>query len=334
MPAARVPGRLRPPRDGRIAGHVVPHKLRPVELRDELTELGDLFRAYQQRTEPDLELLADLQTRKAAAFTTWAEVTGNTYLRREAVRAGQAADTARLHHQHRSGRPAHGEAAVVRVLNGCGMWEHARSVLTHCATQAPLPGPEARLVTVMLTLRTAHTGAGNLVGQDLTGLGLRDPEHVVTQLTDCGWLSIPKTAGDLLASSPENPTPITVPSLLPGGRHADAFAFGRHSRAKLSGWAQKAVADKKLRKTKATAGARLLALALATHTSTDGFLGAHGQGVALQHVTSLCPADPDELTHLLGQLTEADWIAESTRTSTRLTGRLSDRALPFTCPLP
>ncbi|MFK0181748.1 hypothetical protein ACIQVR_37985 [Streptomyces xanthochromogenes] len=335
VPAARsVARRSRPPRDGRIAGHVVPHSLRPVELRNELTELGNLFRAYQQRTEPDLILLGSLQTRKAAAFTAWAEVTGNSYLLREAKRAGQAADTAHLQHQQRSGRKVDCEPTVIRVVPRSGMWDHARSVLAHCADQAPLPGPEARLVMVMLTLRTAHTGTGNLVGQDLTGLGLTDPEQLMEQLTGCGWLSLPGSVADLLDSRPENPTPITIPSLLPDRSKTDAFVFGRHTRAKLSGWAQKAVADRNLRTTEATASARLLALVLATQTSIDGHLGTYGQGVALTRVANWCAADPAELADLLGQLISADWLADSTLTTTRLTGQLTDRVLPLTCPLP
>jgi hypothetical protein len=73
-----------------------------VTLRDELIELGDLFRAYQQREQPDLELLADLQERKARAFTLWADATGEGALRREARRAEQAAATARLQHHQRT----------------------------------------------------------------------------------------------------------------------------------------------------------------------------------------------------------------------------------------
>lgn len=159
---ARCPVHSPAPRHGPFAGHVVPHGLRPLELRDELTELGDQFRSYQQRTDPDLALLADLHTRKAAAFTRWADVTGDRHLRREAQRAEQAAQTTRLQHQQRATRPTDdpdndGPSAVARLLTGPAMWEHARSVLAHCATHPPLSGPEARLVVVMLTLRTAHT---------------------------------------------------------------------------------------------------------------------------------------------------------------------------------
>ncbi|MFJ7200733.1 MULTISPECIES: hypothetical protein [unclassified Streptomyces] len=333
-----APVRRRPPQV-KIAQRVIPHDLRPIALRDELIELGDLFRAYQQRDEPDLAFLADLHTRKASAFSAWAEATGDTRLRLDAQRAEQAATAARFQHQQRTGLatsstdPDSDTAAVARLLMGPVQWGHARSVLAHVTDTAPLPGPEARLLVVMLTLRTAHSGTGNLVGQDLTGLGLSEPEDLVTQLADCGWLLLPSTPRDLLASRPESPTPVTVPSLVPDEDKPGPFTFGKKLRPKLSGWAQKIVSDKKFRKTKADAVPRLLALVLATHSSPDGRLGLGGQGVDLDHLASWCAVDPGELTVPADQLAAADWLIEPALTSTRLTGRLTERVLPLTCPL-
>lgn len=328
-----VPARRRP-RQAKIAQRVVPHDLQPDVLRDELAELGDLFRAYQRREQPDLALLADLQERKARAFTAWAGVTGDDDLREEARRAEQAAATIRLQHQQRTGGVAYGDGpAVTRLLTVPTQWEHVRSVLAHVADHAPLPGPEARLLVLMLTLRTAHTGTGNLVGQDVNGLGLADPRDLVEKLTGCGWLSLPGTVDDLLASRPENPTPITVPSLVPPEDGTGPFTFGRKMRPKLSGWAQRVVTDKKLRKTKAPAGPRLLALTLATRADASGRLGPDGQGVALTTLTTRVPVAPDGLRHLIDHLTAADWLTDTALTDTRLTGRLTERVLPLTCPL-
>lgn len=328
-----VPARRRP-RQGKIAQRVVPHDLLPDTLRDELIELGDLFRAYQRREQPDLALLADLQERKARAFTAWAGVTGDDDLREEARRAEQAAATIRRQHQQRTGGVTDGDGpAVTRLLTAPTQWEHARSVLAHVADHAPLPGPEARLLALMLTLRTAHTGTGNLVGQDVNALNLTDPRDLVEKLTGCGWLSLPGTVDDLLASRPENPTPITVPSLVPPEGGTGPFTFGRKMRPKLSGWAQRVVTDKKLRKTKATAGPRLLALTLATRTDASGRLGPGGQGIALDTLTTRVPADPDGLQDLIDRLTAADWLTDTTLTDTHLTGRLTERVLPLTCPL-
>ncbi|MFI2425374.1 hypothetical protein ACH5A7_14925 [Streptomyces sp. NPDC018955] len=333
-PAPRpVPARRRP-RQARIAQRVIPHDLRPVTLRDELTELGDLFRAYQRREQPDLALLADLQERKARAFASWADVTCDGALRWEARRAEQAAAAIRLQHQQRTGGITDGDGpAVARLLTVPSQWEYARSVLAHVADHAPLPGPEARLLVLMLTLRTAHSGTGNLVGQDVNGLGLADPQDLVEQLTGCGWLSLPGTVGDLLASRPENPTPITVPSLVPPEGGTGPFAFGKKTRPKLSGWAQRVVSDKKLRKTKAAAGTRLLALTLATRTDASGRLGPDGEGVPLDDLTTRVPVGSGELEDLIDRLTAADWLTDTILTDTHLTGRLTERVLPLTCPL-
>ncbi|MER6557491.1 hypothetical protein ABT300_06945 [Streptomyces sp. NPDC001027] len=333
-PASRsVPARRRPPQ-AKIAQRIIPHNLRPLALRDELIELGDLFRAYQQRTEPDLALLADLQERKARAFTTWADVSGIMSLRLEARRAEQAATAARFQHQQRTGGIADSDGpAVPRLLTVPTQGDHARSVLEYVADHSPLPGPEARLLVLMLTLRTVHTGAGNLVGQDLTALGLTDPEGLVEKLTGCGWLTLPGTAEDLLGSRPENPTPITVPSLVPHEDKAGPFTFGKKMRPKLSGWAQKVISDKKLRKTKAAASTRLLALTLATQTDASGILGPGGQGIALNTLTTWVPVASGELQHLVDQLTAADWLANAALTDAQLTGQLTERVLPLTCPL-
>lgn len=91
---------------GKIAQWIVPHDLQPDALRMELIELGDAFRAYQQRTEPDLALLAGLHERKARAFAWWAEVSGDGSLRHEAKRAEKAAQTTREMHANRGGQTA------------------------------------------------------------------------------------------------------------------------------------------------------------------------------------------------------------------------------------
>ncbi|MFF1548457.1 hypothetical protein, partial [Streptomyces sp. NPDC058291] len=333
VPSPRSAPAMRRPQ-GRIAQRIVPVDLQPVVLRDELVELGDLFRAYQRRAEPDLALLAELQERKARAFVTWAEVTGDVNLRWEARRAEQAAVAARSQHLQRTGGCADGEGpAVARLLTVPTHWQHLRSVLAYVSDHSPLPGPEARLLTVMLTLRTAHSGAGNLVGQDVTALGLTDPEDLIGRLSGCGWLGIPGSAADLIASRPENPTAITVPSLAPDEDGAGPFPFGKKVRPKLSGWAQKVVSDKKLRKAKASATTRLLALTLAAQTEADGRLGPGGQGIGRASLTAWCPVDPEELQQLVDQLTAADWLAEAVVTDACLSGRLTERVLPLTCPL-
>ncbi|CAL9330665.1 hypothetical protein [Streptomyces sp. enrichment culture] len=332
QPRSAAP-RRRPP-VGRIAQRYVPHDLQPAVLRDELVELGSRFRAYQQRSEPDLALLAELHERKARAFAAWADVSGDVNLRLEARRAEQAAATARAQHLQRTGQsPDDGTPAVARVLTSPAQWDHARSVLAHVAEHCPLPGADARLLVLVLTLRAAHSGQGNLVGQDLNSLGVAGPEELVEQLTGCGWLRLPGTVDDLLASRPESPTPITIPSLLPGPDGSGPFTFGRKLRPKLSGWAQRVISDKKLRKAKATSAVRLLALELATRTDASGLLGTGGQGIPLASLAARVETDADALQAMTDQLTRAGWLTDAALSATHLTGRLSERVLPFTCPL-
>lgn len=330
--ASAAPRSRRAKRWGKIAQRVVPHDLQPVELRDELIELGDAFRAYQKSSEPDLELLASLHDRKALAFATWADVTGDGSLRAEARRAEQAAANVRLQYEQRAGQGA--EGALTRVLTGPNQWEHVRGVLAYVRDHAPVPDPEGRLLMLLLTLRTACRGSGNVTALDVNGLPLGDAEHLLQGFVEAGWLRLPGTVADLLASTSENPTHIIVPSLLPRDGDRGPFDFGKSMRAKLSGWAQKAVGERKLRKKKTPAAVRLLALACAAHSSADGRLGPFGRGLEAEMLASLCAVDPPELRELVEQLVAAEWLTDVSVTDAHVTGRLSERILDLSCPVP
>ncbi|PCG81495.1 hypothetical protein CIB93_35030 [Streptomyces sp. WZ.A104] len=335
VPAARL---VSPHRQvvRRISQRIIPQDLQPDVLRDELVELGDLFRAYQQGTAPDLSALADLQERKARAFAAWAGVTGDPNLRLEGQRALQAAAAARLQHHYRTRSTtdaASGAPVVRRLLTSPSQWEHARSVLAYAATRTPFPGPEAQLLVLLMTMRAVHSGTGKLIGKDITALGLADPEQLVADLADCGWLELPGTVGELLASPTEAPTPVTVPSLIPGPDRTSLLTFGKRMRPKLSGWAQRVIGDKQLRQADAPAAGRLLALTLATQTSAAGQLGADGgRGIPLGTLHDQVPVDQDEMRHLLDLLTGTDWLTAAVLTDTQLTGQLTERVLPLTCP--
>ncbi|WP_455356924.1 hypothetical protein [Streptomyces sp. SYSU K217416] len=213
---------------GKIAQRTVPHDLEPDVLRLELIELGDAFRAYQQRPEPDLALLAELHERKARAFALWADVTGDGSLRHEAKRAGKAAQTTREMHANRGGQVAgdtvSGDGPVVERLLTRPQAVHARTVLDYAAAHAPYPEAEVRLAVLILTLRAARAGTGNVTGQDLTGWLQGDAERVLEQLVAADWLRLPGTVAEVMASRSEDPTAITVPTLLP--EQSRPFGFG------------------------------------------------------------------------------------------------------------
>ncbi len=327
-----VPARSRKAgRWAKVAQRIVPDDLRPESLRVELTELGDAFRAYQRRPEPDLAVLAALHDRKARAFARWADVTGDPSLREEADRAATAARTTREMDLNRRGVPVDGETVVERLLTR-GQGAHARRVLEHVRVDSPLPGAEARLAVLMLTLRAARAGTGNVTGQDLVGWLGADAERVLQALVDAGWLRLPQdaTAEETLLSRPEEPARVTVTTLVPTAPRP--FHFGRVTRARLSGWAQKVVGDRKLRKKKAGATDRLLAVYTAGHSRPDGSLGGAGgeDGLALDAVAQFCGLRPEEVAEHAGLLCAAGWLAEEADVSGgRLRGRLAERVLPL-----
>ncbi|MET7390606.1 hypothetical protein ACFYPT_37990 [Streptomyces sp. NPDC005529] len=312
---------------------MIPADLRPPALRDELTDLGEAFRAYQ-RGEPDLARLAELQDRKTAAFRSWAQINGDPSLAAEAARAEQAANAARQQHQNRTGQtPGSNGPAVQRLLTP-QQGENARSVLSYARHNSPLPGPEARLLTVMLLLRSARTGDGNITGQDLISWPLGDAEKLLTAFVASGWLHLPATVAEALASRSENATRITVPSLQPTSTSQGPFTFGRHTRPKLSGWAQKVVGEKQLRKKKTPAATRLLSLAVASHAMGDGRLGILGRGILTIDLAAFCAVPASELGSLTDQLAQTEWLRDARTENERLTGTIHERILHLACPLP
>ncbi|MFB7090923.1 hypothetical protein [Streptomyces sp. NPDC056296] len=335
LPRARTsspaPASRRAKQWGKIAQRTVPHDLEPDVLRLELIELGDAFRAYQQRPEPDLVLLAELHERKARAFALWADVNGDGSLRHEAKRAQKAAQTTREMHANRGGQAGDtvsGDGPVVERLLTRQQAVHARTVLDYAAIHAPHPEAEVRLAVLMLTLRAARAGTGNITGQDLTGWLQGDAERVLQQLVTAHWLRLPGNAADVMASRSEDPTAITVPTLLP--ERPRPFAFGKTTRARISGWAQKVVGDRKIRKKKAGAATRLLALYTAAHTRPDGRLGhAEDGGLDLDRAAAFCALSPGQVAEHAELLVVADWLTEADTAGGRLRGQLTERVLPL-----
>lgn len=320
-------------RSGKIAQRIVPHDLEPDVLRLELIDLGDAFRAYQQRPEPDLALLAELHERKARAFRLWADVTGDGSLRHEAKRAEKAAQTTLEMDVNRGGQLAGDtvseDGPVVERLLTRQQAVHARTVLDYAAAHAPHPEAEVRLAVLMFSLRAARAGTGNITGQDLTGWLQDDVERVLQQLVAADWLRLPGTVAEVMASRSEDPTAITVPTLLP--EQPRPFAFGKTTRARISGWAQKVVGDRKIRKKKLGATTRLLALYTAARTRPDGRLGhTEGGGLNLVQAAAFCNLRPDQVAEHAELLVAADWLTEvDTTQEGRLRGQLTERVLPL-----
>ncbi|MEV8312504.1 hypothetical protein AB0P36_35875, partial [Streptomyces flavidovirens] len=120
----------------------------------------------------------------------------------------------------------------------------------------------------------------------------------------------------------------TVPTLLP--EQPRPFAFGKTTRSRISGWAQKAVGDRKVRKKKLGATTRLLALYAVAHTRPDGRLGrAEDGGLHLDKTAAFCTLPPEEVTEHAQLLITADWLTEANTAGGRLRGQLAERVLPL-----
>lgn len=141
--------------------------------------------------------------------------------------------------------------------------EAARTLLSYASSLA-LPGPDAHLVAVVVAIRAARGGVGNLTGADLSALRLGDAREAVDALRCLGW----QFADDLFGEDPAAPVPITVPDLARTDDHP--LPFGKNVRSRVSGWTTRALSAKPVKKL--PPAARLAGLFLAAH-STSKLLG-------------------------------------------------------------
>ncbi|MFF4283167.1 hypothetical protein ACFY0Z_30845 [Streptomyces kronopolitis] len=135
----------------------------------------------------------------------------------------------------------------------------ARALLSYVASLG-LPGPDAQLVAVVVAIRAARGGVGNLTGTDLSALRLGDARGAVDALRALGW-----QVDDALfdGDDPATPVPVTVPDL---AREADhPLPFGKNVRSRVSGWTTRALSAKPVKKL--PPAARLAGLFLAAHST-------------------------------------------------------------------
>ncbi|MET8676112.1 hypothetical protein ABZW18_00520 [Streptomyces sp. NPDC004647] len=141
--------------------------------------------------------------------------------------------------------------------------EAARTLLNYVVSLG-LPGPDAQLVAVVVAIRAARGGVGNLTGTDLSALRLGDARRAVDALRALGW----QMDDALFDGDPATPLPITVPGLSEAADHP--LTFGKNVRSRVSGWTTRVLSAKPVKKL--PPAARLAGLFLAAH-STSKLLG-------------------------------------------------------------
>ncbi|WP_206308364.1 hypothetical protein [Streptomyces sp. A1277] len=138
--------------------------------------------------------------------------------------------------------------------------EAARTLLSYVAA-LPLTSVDAQLLAVVVAIRAARTGVGNLTGTDLRSLRLEDPEGALAELVAAGW----EVPGQLIGGDQDKPVGIVVPDMAPGPGHV--LPLGKEARSRVSGWSMRTRLAKPVRK--GSPAVRLAALFLAAHSSAE-----------------------------------------------------------------
>ncbi|MFC4564437.1 hypothetical protein ACFO4E_21460 [Nocardiopsis mangrovi] len=175
-----------------------------------------------------------------------------------------------------------------------------RLAWSHLSDDGVGADPDSRLLALVCLLRGARTGRANLVGQDLRALRLRDPLASLTALTSSGWLET--APARVLEADPANPAPCAIPVAA-----GNPWGLGRNGRSRVSGWASRVLAHKKLRK-KANP-VRLAALHTVAHAAPEGEVRAGGADLTTACALNGAP----ELDAVVTALADIGWLEPAPR---------------------
>jgi hypothetical protein len=121
----------------------------------------------------------------------------------------------------------------------------------------PLTGSDAQLLAVVVAIRAARGGVGNVTGADVSALRLGDASAAAGALRGLGW----RIDGALFDGDPTAAVAVVVPDL---AREADhPLPIGEKPRSRVSGWVAKTLTAKPVKKL--PPAARLAGLFLAAH---------------------------------------------------------------------
>ncbi|MFJ6392811.1 hypothetical protein ACIQJT_35015 [Streptomyces sp. NPDC091972] len=168
--------------------------------------------------------------------------------------------------------------------------EAARTLLRYVAS-LDLSSPDAQLLAVVVAIRAARGGVGNIAGMDLAALRLSDARGAVYALRGLGW----QLDDALFDGDPATPIPVTVPDLTREEDHP--LPFGKHVRSRVSGWTTRTTSAKAVKKLPPVT--RLAMLFLAAHSTSA-------------HLTQIPPYLPEACRGALPELLSKGILTELT----------------------
>jgi len=120
--------------------------------------------------------------------------------------------------------------------------EAARTLLSYVMS-LQLKSPDAQLLAVVIAIRAARGGVGNIAGADLSSMRLSSPHDAVGELQGLGW----RVPEGLLTGEPDTPVAVTVPDLAVEAERP--LPFGKCVRSRVSGWTTRVLSAKPVKKT-------------------------------------------------------------------------------------
>ncbi|MFD0443158.1 hypothetical protein ACFQ10_12520 [Streptomyces indonesiensis] len=150
---------------------------------------------------------------------------------------------------------------------------------------------------------------------------------MLQRLVTGGWLCPPGTVSEVMASRSEDPTAVTVPTLLPPSP-ARSLSARPPAPGSPAGPRKSSVTGSSAKKL--GAATRLLVLYTAAHARPDGRLGhSEDGGLNLDQAAAFTALPPEEVAEHAGLLITADWLAETNTAEGKLRGQLTERILPL-----
>ncbi|MBE3002260.1 hypothetical protein IDM40_26690 [Nocardiopsis sp. HNM0947] len=157
--------------------------------------------------------------------------------------------------------------------------------------------PESRMLAVAIALRAVIRGFSYVLAHDMKILRIDNPEPSLSALTSTGWLD--STPERILAAGPMDPETCDMPSF-----HGNPWETTEGIRTRASGWYQRAINHRKMRKKPARL--RVVGAYLASRAEFDATISVRADDI----IEACALSGPMELVELLEWLVRIEWITQ------------------------